>query len=35
MMCEYMNDYIFILKLRESCEYIHHILEYNKKNKNN
>ena len=31
MMCEYIDDDKFMLKLRESCEYTHHMLEYNEK----
>jgi hypothetical protein len=31
MICEYIEDDKFMLKLRESCEYTHHMLEYNKK----
>ena len=31
MISEYIDDDMFILKLRESCEYTHHMLEYNKK----
>lgn len=31
MMCEYINEKLFTLKLRESCEYTHHRLEYNHK----
>jgi hypothetical protein len=31
MMCKYIENDKFMLKLRESCEYTHHILEYNKK----
>ena len=31
MICEYIDDDMFILKLRESLEYTHHTLEYNKK----
>ena len=30
-MYEYIEDNKFILKLRESCEYTHHTLEYNNK----